>query len=56
MKKLEIRLESGKIIKVDSIQSYIDSEGREYAVAVKGKKLYKVIRRDAQGPIWSESK
>lgn len=55
MKKV-IRLSSGAELTVDRIENYIDNEGREYALAFKGKKVYEVVDRDSLGAIWAEKK
>jgi hypothetical protein len=55
----EIRLSDNTTIKVDYIQDYIDGKsGRVYSAAIieEPKRLFYVVSRDADGPIWEESK
>lgn len=53
MPRIRIETRAGKMITRKAVTTdWIDSEGRQCSIAQVGIRLYRVIRRDAEGPIY----
>jgi len=54
MTKQKIRIKNGRhiITQMADVETYLDKDGRETALAFVGRKVYRVVDRDFDGPIW----